>query len=150
MKLNTKNKNIELRFSTRKIVTICNLLNNKNFEKLYFSIVNENDIDALSKIILTFAELEDGRKAFNNADEVCDFIDDYLAENEKTYLDIFQEIAEAINEEGFFSKKMTKEELTETMSNPLSSMNLNDIVKQSTEKIVTKIAEEEVFQGYKG
>jgi len=73
-----------------------------------------------------------------------------LSENKKTYEDLFREIAEDINKEGFFKKKMSKEELEETLSNPLSSQNLNDIVKTSTEKAVQEIVKEEAFRGFKG
>ena len=53
-----------------------------------------------------------------------------MEENKKTYKDIFEEIAEDINEEGFFNSKMTKKELKDKMSSPLSSMNMNDVIKR--------------------
>ena len=77
-----------------------------------------------------------------------DFIDDYILENKKGYSQIFAEMAEAINEEGFFNRKMTKAELKEKISNPLSAVNMNDIIKNSAEKAITAVAEKE-FQGYK-
>ena len=77
-----------------------------------------------------------------------DFIDDYMEENKKTYKDIFEEIATDINKEGFFNSKMTKEQLKDKMSSPLSSMNMNEVIKNSAEKAIAKVAEQE-FQGYK-
>ena len=101
MELKTKNKNIILVFTTRKIVNISNILKGKNFEELYFKAMNEADLDALSKIIYTFAEdSENGAKSFKTSEDVYDFLDDYKAENNKTYEEIFNELAEAINEEG--------------------------------------------------
>ena len=94
------------------------------------------------------AENEDKTSSFKNNTEVYDFIDDYMAENDKTYKAIFEEIAEAINEEGFFNSKMTKKDLKDKMSNPLSSMNMNEVIKNSAEKAITKVAEQE-FQGYR-
>ena len=146
MELKTKNKSIELIFTTRKIVNISNLLQGKNFEDLYFKAMNESDLDALSKIIYIFAEnAENGAKAFANSEEVYDFIDDYKSENNKTYEDIFEEIAEVINKEGFFKKKMSKKELDEKKSNPLSGLDMNKIIKSSAEKAIGTMAEKEML-----
>ena len=97
--------------------------------------MNEKNIEALVDLIYAFAEDRDtGLNSFNNIDEVYDFIDDYMKENQKTYDDIFNEIAEAINEEGFFKTKMTKEEMQEKMNNPLLSLNMDEVIKTSAEK----------------
>ena len=61
MILETKNKRIKLVLKTRKIVEIANTLKNKNFEDAYFKAVKENDLNALSKMIYTLAENEDGK-----------------------------------------------------------------------------------------
>ena len=145
MELKTKFKTIKLVFTTRKIVNLTNLLKGQNFEELYFKIVNESDLDSLSKIIYAFAEDEAGIKSFKSSDEVFDFIDDYKEENSKTYDDIFNEIAEAINEEGFFKSKMTKEEMEQKISNPLSKINTESIIKASAEKAVAQIVEKEIL-----
>jgi hypothetical protein len=146
----TNNKEIRLVFSTRKIVTVSNLLKGKNFEELYFDAMNKNDLEALSKIIYTFAEDEAGIRSFKNFDEVYDFIDDYKEENKKTYEDVYMELAGAINDEGFFTKKMTKKELQSKISDPLSSIKMDEVIKSSAEKAITKVVEKEAFQGYLG
>lgn len=148
MILETKNKKINLVFTTRKIVNISNILKGKDFEDLYFKAMNENDLDALSKIIFTFAEDEAGIKSFKSSEEVYDFIDDYKQENKKTYQDIFNEIAGIINDEGFFKTKMNKKQLQEKISNPLSGINMSEVIKTSAEKAISKVAEKEVFKGY--
>ena len=102
MILETKNKKVNLVLTTRKIVSISNNLKGKNFEDLYFKAMNENDLDALSKIIYTFAEDEAGLKPFKSSEEVYDFIDEYKEEQAKSYEEIFKEVAGAINDEGFF------------------------------------------------
>jgi len=149
MQLTTKNKTINLVFTTRKIVNISNVLKGRNFEDLYFKAMNENDLDALSKIIYTFAEDEAGMKSFKSSEEVYDFMDDYKQENEKTYQDIFSEMAGAINEEGFFKTKMNKKDLAQKISNPLSGVNMEEIIKTSAEKAITKMTEQEIAKGYK-
>lgn len=145
MILETKNKRIKLVLKTRKIVEIANTLKNKNFEDAYFKAVKENDLNALSKMIYTLAENEDGKHAFSSSDEVYDFLDDYKTENVKTYSDIYKELTEVINEQGFFMKKMNKKELTEKISNPLSVMNINELVQKSAEKAISKMAESQIF-----
>lgn len=145
MEFKTKFKTINLVFTTRKIVNISKTLGGKNFEDLYFKAMNENDLDALSKIIFVFAEDEAGIKSFKTSDEVYDFIDDYKAESNKSYADIFNEIAEVINEEGFFKEKISKKELKQRVLNPLSGINMEEIVKTSAEKAISKLAEQEVI-----
>lgn len=148
MILETKNKKINLVLRTRKLADIAKQLSGKNFEDVYFKAMNEYDLEALSKIIYILAENEDKTNAFKNSTDVYDFIDDYMVENKKTYKDIFEEIAEDINKEGFFNSKMTKEQLKDKMSSPLSSMNMNEVIKSSAEKAIAKVAEQE-FQGYR-
>lgn len=148
MILETKNKKINLVLRTRKIADIAKKLEGKNFEDVYFKAMSEFDLDALSKIIFILAENEDKTSSFKSQTDVYDFIDDYMEENKKTYKDIFTEIAEDINKEGFFNSKMTKEQLKDKMSSPLSSMNMNEVIKNSAEKAIAKVAEQE-FQGYR-
>ena len=151
MIIETKNKNINLVLKTRKIVDIANLLKNKNFEEAFVKAYSILDGEALTKIIFKLAENENGESAFNLSDEVYDFIDDCRAEG-ISISELYAKIAEALNEEGFFKKKMSKKELKEMTSNPLSTMNMNELVQKSAESAMSKIAEkqfqEQGFQGY--
>lgn len=148
MILETKNKTINLVLKTRKIVEIANTLKNKNFEEAYFKAVQNNDLNALSKVLYTLAEDNEGKHSFNNSEEVYEFIDEYKQEKGKTYQNIFEELTEVINEEGFFTSKMTKKQLNEMISNPLSGTNMNELVQKSAERAISKMAEEQ-FQGFK-
>lgn len=151
MIIETKNKTINLVLKTRKIVDIANLLKNKNFEEVFIKAYSILDIEALSKIIFKLAENEDEKSVFTSSEEVYDFIDDCRKEG-ITISDLYSKIAEALNEEGFFKKKMSKKELKEVTSNPLLTMNMNDLIQKSTESVVSKIAEkqfqEQEFQNY--
>jgi len=151
MIIETKNKTINLVLKTRKIVDIANLLKNKNFEEVFIKAYSILDIEALSKIIFKLAENEDEKSVFTSSEEVYDFIDDCRKEG-ITISDLYSKIAEALNEEGFFKKKMSKKELKEVTSNPLLTMNMNDLIQKSTESVVSKIAEkqfqEQGFQNY--
>lgn len=148
MILETKNKTINLVLKTKKIVEITNTLKNKNFEDAYFKALQDNDLNALSKIIYTLAEDNEGKHSFNSSEEVYEFLDDYRKEKGKSYEDIFKELTEVINEEGFFIKKRSKKELAEMISNPLSGTNMNELIQKSAEKAISRIAEEQ-FQGFK-
>lgn len=151
MIIETKNKTINLVLKTRKIVDVANLLKNKNFEEVFTKAYSILDIEALSKIIFKLAENEDEKSVFTSSEEVYDFIDDCRKEG-ITISDLYSKIAEALNEEGFFKKKMSKKELKEVTSNPLLTMNMNDLIQKSTESVVSKIAEkqfqEQGFQNY--
>lgn len=145
MILETKNKKVNLVLRTRKIVDIANSLKSKNFEEAFFKAINEKSLDALSKIIYSLAEDEDKKHVFKNSEEIYNFIDDYKKENNKSYDDIYKEIAEMINEEGFFNHKMTDEELKAMISNPLSQINLDDLMKKAVEKAMTSMAEAQII-----
>lgn len=144
MILETKNKTINLVFKTRKIVDIANLLKNKNFEKAFIGAYIECDCDALTKIIFKLAENENGKSTFASSEEVYDFIDDCRIEGITVY-DIYGRIAEALNEEGFFKKKMSKKELKEMISNPLLNVDMDNIMKKSINQAMTNIVEKEAL-----
>lgn len=152
MQLVTKNKTINLVIRTRKLVDIASALKGDNFEEVYFKAMNKLNLESLSKIIYLLAENEDKTNSFKIQTEVYDFIDDYKAETGKTYEDIYNEITEVINKEGFFNKKMSKEEIANKMNNPFGQVNLEDVVKTSAEKAITSVAQEQfkgfVAQGY--
>ena len=148
MDLSIKEKNVKLVLRTRKIVDIAHTLKGKNFEEVFFKAKNDMDLDALSKIIYTLAEGEGDKNPFTTSQDVYDFLDDYRKEHKKTYDDIFNDLTEFINKEGFFNKKMTKEELAEKTDGLMSSVDTPSIVKNVVEKAVAQVAEEE-FRGYK-
>lgn len=147
MIIETKNKTINLVLKTRKIVEIANLLKNKNFEEAFVKAYSIVDQETLGILIYKLAETEDGFALFKNIDEVYDFMDECRIEG-LNYNELYKRIAEALNEEGFFKKKMSKKDLENLTSNPLSTINMNEIVQKSTENAMSKIAEQQ-FQGYK-
>lgn len=148
MIIEIKNKKINLVLKTRKIVEIANLLRNKNFEEAFVKAYSIIDPETLGILIYKLAETEDGFALFKDIDEVYDFMDECRIEG-LNYNELYKRIAEALNEEGFFKKKMSKKDLESLTSNPLSTINMNEIVQKSTENAMSKIAEQQ-FQGYKG
>ena len=144
MIIETKNKTINLVLKTRKIVDIANLLKNKNFEEVFIKAYSILDIEALSKIIFKLAENENGESAFTSSSEVYDFMDDCRTEG-ITISELYAKIAEALNDEGFFKKKMSKKELKEITSNPLLTMNTDKLLEKAVENAANRVVEKEIM-----
>jgi hypothetical protein len=132
----------EIKIKTRKIIYLTKKLNGENLTDLYFKSMKNCNVEALATIILAFAEYD-----FKDIDEVSDFIDDYMIENKKTYTDIYMEIAEVVNKEGFFDKKMTKEELKEKSEDLMSTIDMGQIVETATKEVAKEMATNS-FNGY--
>jgi len=147
MKLETKNKSVELVVKTRKIIALAKLLKDDKFEDAFFKAVRDCNIELLAQIILILAESGENINPFNGIDDVCDFLDEYIAESKKNLSDIYFVITEAINEKGFFSSKMTKKDLQARIDDIMSSVNYEGIIKNSIEKMATEVVTEE-FKGY--
>lgn len=144
MIIETKNKTINLVLKTRKIVDIANLLKNKNFEEVFIKAYSILDIEALSKIIFKLAENENGESAFTSSSEVYEFMDDCRAEG-ITISELYVKIAEALNNEGFFKKKMNKKELKEITLNPLLTMNTDKLLEKAVENAANRVVEKEIM-----
>ncbi len=144
MIIETKNKTINLVLKTRKIVDIANLLKNKNFEEVFIKAYSILDIEALSKIIFKLAENENGESIFTSSSEVYDFMDDCRTEG-ITISELYAKIVEALNDEGFFKKKMSKKELKEITSNPLLTMNTDKLLEKAVENAANMVIEKEII-----
>nr|DAY88978.1 MAG TPA: tail assembly chaperone protein [Caudoviricetes sp.] len=144
MIIETKNKTINLVLKTRKIVDIANLLNNKNFEEAFTKAYTILDPEALSKIIFKLAENENGESSFTKSSDVYDFIDDCRTEG-IIISELYAKVAEALNDEGFFKKKMSKKELKEMTSNPLLTMNTDKLLEKAVENVANKVVEKEIM-----
>lgn len=143
-----KEKEFKLVPKTRKVVDLTEKLKTKNLNDLIFSALNDVDIKVLAEIIKAFAEDMGGKNIINTLNDAYDFIDSWKEENQKSYKDLFKEIAEVVNEMGFFKEKMSTEELNSMIENPVPVLNLQELMKNSAQKMVDTIAEEE-FKGYK-
>ena len=144
MIIETKNKTINLVLKTRNIVDIANLLKNKNFEEVFIKSYSILDIEALSKIIFKLAENENGESVFTSSSEVYDFMDDCRTEG-ITISELYAKIAEVLNDEGFFKKKMSKKELKEITSNPLLTMNTDKLLEKAVENAANRVVEKEIM-----
>lgn len=141
--------NISLVPRTKKVIALTEALKTKSLNDLLFKGLNEGNLSILAKVIHTFAEKEDGSQAFYSINNVYDFIDDYVANNNCSYQKLYEEVIKVTNEMGFLKVKMEETALNGEIKNPLTSIDLNEIITNSAQKAVETIAEEE-FRGYKG
>ncbi len=134
---------------TKKVIALTEKLDAKNLNDLIFKSANEVNVKVLAEIILEFAEGTDGNKMFSSVNDVYDFMDSWIKENQKSYKDLFMEVAKVVNEMGFFKEKMTEEQMEKQMNNTAYDIDMAELVRNSAQKFVDTMAEEE-FKGYKG
>ena len=108
MILKLNDKEFKLVPRTRKVIDLTRRLNAKNLNDLIFTALNDGNIEILAELIKAFAEYEDKSLVFENIESAYDFIDTWREENKKSYTELYSEIAEVVNEMGFFKKKMTR------------------------------------------
>ncbi len=134
---------------TRKVIDLTERLKAKNLNELIFGGLTDINLKVLAELIKAFAEYEDKSSVFKSVNSVYDYLDE-LKENENmSYEDIYKEVIKVTNEMGFFKKKMSKEELEKEMNSPMINIDFKEIVKESAQKAVDTIAQEE-FKGYLG
>lgn len=149
MKMKYKDKEINLVPRTRKVIELTEKLKGKNLNDVMFQGLKNCDIKVLAEIIKAFAEDEDKKAVFTSINNVYDFIDELKETEQKSYSEIYKEVIEVTNEMGFFSKKMTPKELNAQIEDPISNIDMEELVKASAQKYMDKLAEEE-FGGYQG
>ena len=135
MILKTDKKEVSVRLTTRKIVELTDKLKGKNLTECYFGMVREQSIPKLAIALQTFCEDEEGRTAFHTQAEVYDFIDDYKKENNASYEDIFNMLTHEVNDEGFFQKRYSEEELIDQQTSYLSGLDMSEIVQKAVQDI---------------
>ncbi len=146
---NLKDKEFKLVPRTRKVIELTEKLKTKNLNELIFNGLNDGDTKVLAELIKSFAEYEDGKSVFTSINNVYDFIDEWKAQNDKSYIELYFIVAEVVNEMGFFKTIMSKEELSAQLKNPVSEINIQELARNAAQKMIDKMAEEE-FKGYQG
>lgn len=147
--ISVKDKDYKIIPRTRKVVEITEKIKGKNLNEVIFGGLKDNDLKTLAELLKAFTELDNDKVAFNSINAAYDFIDDYMIEKECTISELYKEVIEVVNEMGFFKKKMTAEEIAKEIENPISDINLDQIIQQTAEKAIAEIAQEE-FKGYQG
>lgn len=148
MILKTKNIEVKIVIRSRKIANLTDKLEGKNLNEMFFKGFKENNLKTLAIFLEEFSETEDKTKLFKNLDEVYDFIDDLKLENDKiTYETIYKELAEEINNMGFFNKKMTSKELETILKDKTPDIDVDLIINKMSEQAGKELAEE--FKGYR-
>lgn len=148
MIMKTEKQEINIVIRTRKIAKLTDKLKGNNLNDMFFKGLRDCSPTTLGIFIEAFAEKEDGKPAFGSVLDAYDFIDDYRVATNQTYADIYKELAVAINDMGFFNKKMTEKELKEKIEDQVGEINISEIVQSAVEKEAGTIVHQE-FNGYK-
>lgn len=139
MILNTEKKTIELKFSTRNVVRMLEAVKADDVKVLVFEGMHKMDTKLLANVIQQLAVTPE-----RSLTDIYGFIDDYKAENECSIKDIYQMIITELNDNYFFDKKMSAEEVEELAKNPLMT-GMDSIVQQAVRDAVGKIAQQSVL-----
>lgn len=151
MILKTEKKEVEIKLKIKDIIKLTKEYKSKNLHTIFFKSLIDGDLNFLTSLIQTFGYVED-EKALKTETEACDFIDSYITETQKSIEEIYSELAEVINESGFFIKKMSKEEMKVQMSGVLD-IDTDKLMKDMIEKTLAEQMKpmiEQEFKGYKG
>lgn len=150
MEIFVNEKKLTLNVSMKKIVAVTKKNTGNNFKDLFFKMMNEINFEFLANLINDFYVKEESDYNFSgDINKVYDFMEEYVSIEDNDFEKLYKEMAEAINIKGFFGKKMSPEELSMEMNNPLSGININQIVEQSAQSIIKEATAEE-FRGYRG
>lgn len=150
MEIFVNEKKLTLNVSMKKIVAVTKKNAGNNFKDLFFKMMNEINFEFLANLINDFYVKEESDYNFNgDINKVYDFMEEYVSIENNDFEKLYKEMAEAINVKGFFGKKMSQEELEMEINNPLSGININQIVEQSAQSVIKEATAEE-FRGYRG
>lgn len=150
MILKANDTEVSIKFKIRDIVKLTEEHKKDNLQELFFESIQKSNLKNLALMILAFGYKEN-EKAFKTETQVYDFLDNYFEESGKTQSEIYLELGEEINNSGFFTKKMSKEEIKMMMIDSLD-LDINKIVEDMVKEVANdtmKPVLEEQFKGFK-
>lgn len=128
MDLITKNTKIEIVATMGNISKLKQNLGEKNLKKAFAETLQNLDTDNLGIIISTLSTKDMTFKA------ACDFMTEFMAESDLSIL--FDNVAMAVNEAGFFGHKFSPSELTEELTKP--QIDIQALTTQTIEKQIAQ------------
>lgn len=149
LKTDTKEANIKLKM--KDIVKLTETHGKNNLQEFFFESIRNLNLKNLATMILNFSYDEKDEKTFKTETEVYDFLDAYMEKEGKIINEIYKEMADTINNSGFFMKKMTEEELASEMKKQVDidiDAIVSGMVKDVASEKMKPILEEE-FKGYR-
>lgn len=149
MILRVKDKEYSFTANMKKIVEMNKKLKVKNLRDAFFRALNNVDFEFLAELLMVLID-DDYKKELNgDYNKVYGLMESWVNENKTDYEALYKEVAKEINDKSFFGKKMTEEELTTQMNNPLADFDINQVISNTAEKVMGEVVAEE-FKGYKG
>lgn len=133
----------------KKIVTINKKYKISNLRDTFFKALNNVDFEFLAELLISLADEETYNSFNKDLNHVYDLMESYVKEKNSTYEELYKMVADEINDNSFFGKKMSEEEMKKEMKNPLANFDIDKTINATAEKILVETFKEE-FQGYKG
>lgn len=150
MILKHENKEYSFTATMKKLVAMNKKFEVKNFRDAFFKAYGEIDFEFLANVLVALCDES------ISEDIAYSLMEDFTKDNDSDYEALYMKIADEINDKSFFGKKMSKEEMTNLMSNPLSGFDINKLLENTAQEVLGTVVKEEfdknpeVFQGYKG
>lgn len=154
MILKVNNKDYSFTATMKNIVKINEKSKVSNLRDAFFKAANNVDFKFLAEILMNLADTETKKELNDDYNKYYDLIETYVTENDTDYESLYSLVAKEVNDKSFFGKKMSEEELTKKMQDPLVNFDMdkamnNALTKVMSEEVIKAEAEGE-FKGYKG
>lgn len=132
MELNFNDKTYRVELTNRRMVAVLDALGADDISDVIFTGATKNDIKTLATLIAGFTDV-------GNAGNALDLLDEYRRAGH-TPAELYGELAKALNDEYFFAKRMTDEELAAELANPLRMVDMEALVRQAAEDAIRAMA----------
>lgn len=129
----TENNSIELKLTTRNVTKMLNALGTNDLKTIMFDGAGKMDAKIMAIIVQSLSGTP------KSIGEIYDFIDEYKRENKCSLKKMYELIITDFNENYFFDRLMSEEEITELINNPLITT-MDGVVAQAVRDVVGKIA----------
>ncbi|MBQ8396700.1 MAG: hypothetical protein IJX53_00700 [Clostridia bacterium] len=132
MELHFNDKTYRVELTNRRMVAVLDALGADDISDVIFTGATKNDVKTLATLIAGFTDV-------GNAGNALDLLDEYRRTGH-TPAELYGELAKALNDEYFFAKRMTDEELAAELANPLRMVDMEAMVRQAAEDAIRSMA----------
>ena len=133
MELQFNEKTYRVELTNRRMVAVLDALGADDISDVIFTGATKNDVKTLATLIAGFTDV-------GNAGNALDLLDEYRRAGH-TPAELYGQLAKALNDEYFFAKRMTDEELAAELANPLRMSKIEAMVQEFIEETVRSMAQ---------
>ena len=132
MELRLHDKTYPLILTNRRMVAVLDALGADDISEVIFTGATKNDVRTLATLVAGFTDA-------GSAGDVLDLLDGYRRAGH-TPAELYADLAKALNDDYFFARRMTDEELAAELANPLHTVDLDALVRQAAEETLRTMA----------